>query len=29
VQQLEGLPAIVSDFIDGVTLKDLLEVRRL
>src|SRR5262245_41343779 len=29
VQQLEGLPAIVSDFIAGVSLKDLLEVRRL
>jgi hypothetical protein len=29
VQMLEGLPTIVSDFIDGVPLKDLLEVRRL
>jgi WD40 repeat protein len=29
VQLLEGLPTIVSDFIDGVPLKDLLEVRRL
>jgi WD40 repeat protein/serine/threonine protein kinase len=29
VQTLEGLPAIVSDFIDGMPLKDLLEVRRL
>jgi WD40 repeat protein/tRNA A-37 threonylcarbamoyl transferase component Bud32 len=28
VQSLEGLPAIVSDFIDGVSLKDLLEMRR-
>jgi serine/threonine protein kinase/WD40 repeat protein len=29
VQTLEGLPTIVSDFIHGVPLKDLLEVRRL
>jgi hypothetical protein len=29
VQTLEGLPTIVSDFIDGVPLKELLEVRRL
>src|SRR5262249_32794232 len=29
VQTLDGLPTIVSDFIDGVTLKDFLEVRRL
>jgi WD40 repeat protein len=29
VVTLEGLPVLVSDFIDGVPLKDLLEVRRL
>jgi thiol-disulfide isomerase/thioredoxin/tRNA A-37 threonylcarbamoyl transferase component Bud32/tetratricopeptide (TPR) repeat protein len=29
VQMLEGLPTIVSDFVDGVPLKDLLEARRL
>jgi WD40 repeat protein/tRNA A-37 threonylcarbamoyl transferase component Bud32 len=29
VQTLDGLPAIVSDFIDGVPLRDLLELRRL
>jgi serine/threonine protein kinase len=29
VQTLEGLPTIVADFIHGVTLKDLLDVRRL
>src|SRR5205807_2458336 len=29
VLTLEGLPTIVADFIDGVPLKDLLEVRRL
>jgi serine/threonine-protein kinase len=29
VQTLEGLPTIVSDFIEGLPLKDLLEVRRL
>jgi WD40 repeat protein/serine/threonine protein kinase len=29
VQTLEGLPAIVSDFIEGVPLRDFLEVRRL
>jgi WD40 repeat protein/serine/threonine protein kinase len=29
VQMLEGLPTIVSDYIDGMPLKDLLEVRRL
>jgi serine/threonine protein kinase len=29
VQTLEGLPAIVSDFIEGVPLRDLLEVRQL
>jgi WD40 repeat protein/tRNA A-37 threonylcarbamoyl transferase component Bud32 len=29
VQTLNGLPTIVSNFIDGVTLKDLIEVRRL
>jgi WD40 repeat protein/tRNA A-37 threonylcarbamoyl transferase component Bud32 len=29
VQTLDGLPTIVSDFIEGVTLKDLLEVRPL
>jgi WD40 repeat protein/serine/threonine protein kinase len=29
VTTLEGLPAIVSDFIDGVPLKDLLQARRL
>jgi serine/threonine protein kinase len=29
VQTLDGLPTIVADFIDGVPLKDLLEVRRL
>src|SRR5262249_13647827 len=29
VQTLDGLPTIVSDFIEGVPLKDLLEVRRL
>jgi serine/threonine protein kinase len=28
VQTLEGLPTIVADFIHGVPLKDLLEVRR-
>src|SRR2546430_1962125 len=26
---LEGLPAIVADFIEGVPLKDLLQTRRL
>jgi serine/threonine protein kinase/WD40 repeat protein len=29
VVELNGLPAIVADFVTGVTLKDLLEVRRL
>jgi WD40 repeat protein/tetratricopeptide (TPR) repeat protein/tRNA A-37 threonylcarbamoyl transferase component Bud32 len=29
VQTLDGLPAIVADFIDGVPLRDLLERRRL
>jgi hypothetical protein len=29
VQTLEGLPTIVADFIEGVPLKDLLEVRQL
>jgi len=29
VQTLDGLPTIVSDFIKGVPLKDLLEVRQL
>src|SRR5262249_38229229 len=29
VQTLDGLPTIVSDFVNGVTLKDFLEVRRL
>jgi WD40 repeat protein/serine/threonine protein kinase len=29
VQTLEGLPTIVSDFIEGIPLKDLLEIRRL
>jgi WD40 repeat protein/serine/threonine protein kinase len=29
VQRLEGLPTIVSDFIEGVPLRDLLQVRRL
>jgi tRNA A-37 threonylcarbamoyl transferase component Bud32/peroxiredoxin len=29
VQTLEGLPTIVSEFIEGAPLKDLLEVRRL
>jgi WD40 repeat protein len=29
VQTLDGLPTIVADFIEGVPLKDLLEVRRL
>src|SRR5262249_22699248 len=29
VVALEGLPTIVSDFITGMPLKDLLEVRRL
>jgi serine/threonine protein kinase len=29
VVTLEGLPVIVSDFVTGVTLKDLLEVRKL
>jgi serine/threonine-protein kinase len=29
VQTLEGLPTIVSDFIEGVPLRDLLEVRQL
>jgi hypothetical protein len=29
VQTLDGLPTMVSDFIAGVLLKDLLEVRRL
>jgi serine/threonine protein kinase len=29
VQTLDGLGTIVSDFIQGVTLKKLLEVRRL
>jgi len=29
VLTLEGLPTIVADFVDGVTLKDLLEVRPL
>jgi serine/threonine-protein kinase len=28
VQTLEGLPTLVADFIDGVPLKDLLEIRR-
>src|SRR5262249_6386823 len=28
-QTLEGLPTIVADFIEGVPLKDLLEVRQL
>src|SRR6516165_7984566 len=28
VATLEGMPALVSDFIEGVPLKDLLEVRR-
>jgi WD40 repeat protein/serine/threonine protein kinase len=28
VQMLEGLPAIVSDFIEGVPLRGLLEIRR-
>jgi eukaryotic-like serine/threonine-protein kinase len=27
--EIDGSPALVSDFIDGVTLKDFLEVRRL
>jgi serine/threonine protein kinase len=29
VQTLDGLPTIVSDFVEGVPLNDLLEVRRL
>jgi serine/threonine protein kinase len=29
VETLEGLPTLVADFIDGVPLRDLLEVRRL
>ncbi|MBI3466590.1 MAG: protein kinase [Planctomycetes bacterium] len=29
VAELDGLPAIVSDFIEGVTLRELLGVRRL
>jgi serine/threonine protein kinase len=29
VQMLEGRPAIVSDFIEGVPLRDLMEVRQL
>jgi serine/threonine protein kinase len=29
VQTLDGLPTIVSDFIEGVPLRDLLEVRQL
>src|SRR5262249_9171470 len=29
VQILEGLPTIVSDFIEGLSLRDLLEVRRV
>jgi WD40 repeat protein/tRNA A-37 threonylcarbamoyl transferase component Bud32 len=29
VLTLEGLPAIVSDFVQGVTLRDFLEVRKL
>jgi serine/threonine protein kinase len=29
VQTLEGLPTIVSDFVEGVPLKDLMEARRL
>src|SRR5262249_7490017 len=29
VLTLDGLPVLVSDFVQGVTLKDLLEVRRL
>jgi WD40 repeat protein len=29
VTTLDGVPAIVSDFIDGVTLRELLRVRRL
>jgi tRNA A-37 threonylcarbamoyl transferase component Bud32/tRNA 2-selenouridine synthase SelU len=29
VTTLDGVPAIVSDFIDGVTLREFLEVRRL
>jgi tetratricopeptide (TPR) repeat protein/tRNA A-37 threonylcarbamoyl transferase component Bud32/ribosomal protein S27E len=29
VVTLEGLPTIISDFVEGVPLKDLLEVRRL
>src|SRR5690349_23128345 len=29
VQTLDGLPTIVSDFIDGMALNDLLQVRRL
>src|SRR5262249_17179788 len=29
VLTLDGLPVLVSDFVAGVTLKDLLEVRRL
>jgi serine/threonine protein kinase len=29
VLTLEGLPTIVSDFLEGVPLKDLIEVRRL
>jgi serine/threonine protein kinase len=29
VVELDGLPAIVADFVTGVTLKDYLEVRRL
>jgi len=29
VVTLEGLPTIVSDFVEGVSLKDLLQIRRL
>src|SRR5262249_56761327 len=29
VQTLEGLPVIVADFVEGVPLRDLLEVRPL
>jgi len=29
VTEIDGLPGIISEFVDGVTLRDLLEIRRL
>jgi len=29
VTEIDGLPAIISEFVDGVTLRELLEIRRL